>query len=213
MKVGVVAHHSRMQMAHALAQRVSADHVSIDRGHLGPLRNHRLTWEYLYAKANPNEWCVVLEDDAVPVPNFLVQARTSLLWVPPKCEVASFYFGKLRPPQWQDRMRQAATIAEREDYRWITGDYVMHAVALAIPTPMVPHMLKATVNSLRPMDEAITQWCRQFGHRVAYSWPSLVDHADVPTVINHPDGAKRDKGRVAYKVGERESWNCRAIGL
>ena len=47
------------------------------------------------------------------------------------------------------------------------------------------------------IDEAITVWCQERGHEVSYCVPSIVDHADGPTLIDHPDGIERDMPRRA----------------
>jgi hypothetical protein len=47
-----------------------------------------------------------------------------------------------------------------------------------------------------------------------YTWPSLVDHADVPSAIAFPtDGEVRERGRVAWKVGTRDRWTRRSVEL
>ena len=48
-----------------------------------------------------------------------------------------------------------------------------------------------------PIDEAITVWCQERGHEVSYCVPSIVDHADGPTLIDHPDGIRQDMPRRA----------------
>jgi hypothetical protein len=62
-----------------------------------------------------------------------------------------------------------------------------------------------------PIDENIGQWSRRQGWPIAYTVPSLVDHADGPTLITHPDGAEREPGRVAWRTGTHFTWNSDAV--
>lgn len=215
MKIGVVGHHSRGTRALRLIERVNADCFNIDDGSLGCMLNHRRVWGYLESRTAPDDWGLVLEDDAEPVPNFRAQAGAALARVPNGVDVVSFYLGTGRPKQWMDdHVPQAVAAAKREDAHWILADVVIHGVAVAIRGMYIPKMLLRTMGSRRPLDEAQTQWCRRFGHDVAYTWPSLVNHADVPTIIvNHADHAVRLPGRVAWLVGGRDYWTSRAVVL
>ena len=210
MRIGIVAHKTRQEMAYNLAKDVHADYISVDPGDLYAARNHRRVWGMLERVTGFDDWGIVLEDDAVPVPNFREQAQASLKVAP--TQVVSFYLGRLRPPQFQDKVKQAVARADSVGAHWIKADATIHGVALAIKGELIGKMLYDTSHSPRPLDEAITQWCRKFQHDVAYCWPSLCNHADVPSVIGrHSDGAMRESGRVAYRLGTRERWDGRSV--
>lgn len=214
MKIGVVGHVSRRDRFAALCADVDADCFNLDDGSLGCAGNHRRVWNHVGRLVGPADWGLVLEDDAVPCNNFRLQAQAALRRVPERIDVVSFYLGRERPAPWQDRIYTATSVARRDDLCWILSDAVIHGVALAIRGLFIPKMLMCTAPSKRPMDESMTQWCRRFGHDVAFTWPSLVDHADVPTVINHHDDhEERESGRVAWQFGDRAYWTNRAVRM
>lgn len=215
-KIGVVGHYSRQKMGRDLVRAVHAEYLSTDLGFFGATQNHYRVWEHLNAVAARDEWCLVLEDDAVPVSDFIVQIKAVLDCVPAQADVVSLYFGQLYPRCWADRMGQAANRATRDDACWIVGEPVLHGVALAMTGRSVDDMLEAIRFAPKqfqvgPFDEAINYWCKTQHHIVGYCWPSIIQHADVPTIIKHPDGAKREKGRVAYRFGGRESWDTKSV--
>jgi len=212
MKIGVVAHNSRSSMAFALQESVGAEFLSLDDGTIGAVANHLFVWQHIGAMVGENEWGIVLEDDAVPVSDFRQQAQAALDAAPQ--ELVSLYLGRQRPADWVDRVSQAVTAASRSDVSWIIGDTMLHAVGIALRgRELIQSMLHVTTSWRQPMDEAITMWCRHYGHIVAFTWPSLVDHADQETVFVHPDGETREPGRVAYKTGTRDEWTARAVVL
>jgi hypothetical protein len=66
----------------------------------------------------------------------------------------------------------------------------------------------------RPIDEAIGRWAMKHQRSVAYTWPSLVDHADVvPVIQQRADRQRRDRGRLAWLVGGRQCWATQAVTL
>ena len=207
MKIGIVAHKDRLDTSHNLVKTVAADYVSIDQGELGPTANHIKVWEHLVAISGMDEWLIVLEDDVLPCNDFRSEAAHALRWVPLDSDVVSFYMGMQRPPHWQDRVASALAKADETQACWIVGDYVLHGVALAMRHEHAAKMVHAVRHSRRPIDEAISVWCRAFGHRVAYAVPSPCDHLDMPTIIQHPDGEQREPGRVAWRFGVRTHWN------
>jgi hypothetical protein len=221
MKIGVVAHESRIRQAHQLVQNVHADYISVDRNHmLGPNKNHRHVWEHLNAIAGRDEWCIVLEDDAIVLEDdaivgydFRRQAAQVLFSCPTNVDVVSLYLGRMRPPQWQERVKAAVNRANAYDATWIVGDVALHAVALAMIGENVAKMLWSIRNCSRPPDESVTHWCRMYGHRIGYCFPSIVQHGDLPTLIKHPDGQERENGRVAWRFGMRNTWHTKPVVL
>lgn len=213
MKIGVVAHFSRSKQYAWLRREVGADYCGIDYGDIGSTDNHRRVWRHMKHIVAQDEWAVVLEDDAMPVKRFRQHAQAALDCAP--AEVVSFYLGRLRPPQWQERISQALAVAKHSGASWILSDAMIHAVAVAICGPeMIDRMLIGTsVQGSWPHDQAMTYWLRRYSHEVAYTVPSLVNHGDLPTVIEHPDGDGREIGRVAWDFGTRETWNRSCIVL
>lgn len=212
MKIGIVAHTDRLDMANHLADDVDARFVSLDNGDKGCLGNHRHVWYRIAGMVADDEWAIVLEDDAVPVGDFRGQLTAALAVAP--AGVVSLYLGKLRPPQWANRVAQAVSKAELQHAHWITADYMLHAVGIAIRGgELADKMLHATKTFRRPIDEAISIWSRRYNHPIAYTWPSLVDHADLDTVVVHPDAETRQPGRVAWRAEGRPHWTSKAVAL
>ena len=118
----------------------------------------------------------------------------------------SLYLGRQRPPQHQPDIQEALAKADANEAHWIISNQLYHAVAVAIRTRRHPHML-ANMRPYLPIDENIGQWARRNNLPIAYTVPSLVDHHDTPTLIQHPDGAERDPGRVAWRTGTHDVWN------
>lgn len=205
--IGIVAHTKRAEKAHKLMETVGAAYMSMDSGQYGCEGNHRRTWEWLNAH-NTDGWCVVLEDDACPVEGFTLDALEAA-----PSGIVSLYLGKKRPPHWQTKIGYAVEQAEQQDACFITAPTLLHAVAVAIRTDLIPDMLHHTHNTMRPWDYAIGAYAQSISEPVSYTWPSLVDHADGETVTQHPDRQTRTPGRTAWKTGTRTTWTPRAVTL
>lgn len=202
--IGIVAHIARQHMAEQLANQVGADFISLDEGTLGPNKNHRRTWTELAAL--PATHAVVLEDDAVVVQDFRHQLEQAVKAAP--SAIISGYLGMQRPPQWMPKVKRAVDAANQADAHYITSTHLLHGVATAIHKDHIGPMLDftATRNYL-PFDEAIGAYARHAKQPIAYTWPSLVDHRDEPTLITHRDGQARKPGRVAWRIGTRHDWD------
>ena len=208
--IGVVAHTARAEAAHRLMETVGAAYMSIDDGTLGCEKNHHKTWTWL-AEHNRDEWCVVLEDDAIPVPQFTTQLASALDAAP--ASIVSLYLGRKRPPHWQNAIDTATHNADQADACWITAPQLIHAVAVAIKTSLIPGMLELTGRSIRPWDYAIGEYAQRNNEPVLYTWPSLFEHADQPTVAKHRDREHRHPGRTAWKTGTRTIWNNTSVNM
>lgn len=205
--LGVVGHESRRERAQVLARYTGAQVFNIDDGTLGCDDNHAVVQGCLAEL--PTTWSVVLEDDAVVPPDLKDQLHMALPMSP--SPVVSLYLGRRRPPQWQNRIAAAIAHANAEDASWICGTHLLHAVGYAIKTDL----LDSLFNHLTPLpaDQHIGHWARTYGHTIAYTWPSLIDHADIPTIVNHPDGQPRRPGRTAWMTGSRQRWTTKAVML
>jgi hypothetical protein len=153
-----------------------------------------------------------MEDDAVPVDGFTDQAEQALAVAPEP--VVSFYLGRGRPVRWQqERVSVAVALAEQQDPHWFTCTHLLHAVAVAIHGDLVEDWLDWAHTSTLPIDERITAWCLTRDHRVAYSWPSLVDHADGPSLVRHSTGNPGAGPRIAWRTGTRHTWTPAATRM
>lgn len=212
--IGVVAHTARAQQAHQLMEQTGAAYMSIDDGTLGCNRNHKRVWAAV-ANYSTDDWCVVLEDDAVPVDDFTTQLPQALAMSP--APIVSLYLGRHHIPtvDWEKRKKHALAAADTADAHWLTTNYLLHAVAVAVKTSYIPtmlHHLNQLPNFL-PIDEAITHFAHNYNLTVGYTTPSLCDHADQPTLFRHYDKLDRPPGRVAYHTGTRPTWNNKAVAM
>lgn len=213
--IGVVAHQSRTRQAHALHDKVGAAYMCMDDGTLGCEANHRRAWQKL--SRNPTLWALVLEDDAVPINNFPAEAEKALQAAP--TPIVSLYRGHhVNNPECENHGLRASQRADTADAHWIVADNLLHAVAVAVHTELVPAMLDhiAELPPRFPIDEAISHYARSINTKVCYTWPSLVDHADTESVIlkhHRRDKLPRPKGRTAYRTGTRPVWTSETVNL
>lgn len=208
--VVVVAHHERRAAARKLADTVGADHVCMDNGDLGVNANHRAAWAWHLS--HPADWAIVLEDDSVPCKEFRWQLTQALTVAP--ATVVSLYLGKMYPPSWQETLEYATKRAEKADACFIVGPYNFHAVGLAANRAQVKHLLAGmTTYGVYAVDMAICTWAEKANVEIAYTWPSLVDHADGPSVVKPLHDEPRLPGRVAWKHGTRKKWNHTSVPL
>lgn len=206
--VAVVAHLDRLTQTEALAAHTKAGYIAYDDGSLGAEGNHRRAWEW-HRDHTTTTWSVVLEDDAVPVDDFTTQLEQAISAAP--TPIVSLYLGRSRPPHWQGRIHQATEQADQADACFITNTHLLHAVGVAIHTHLL-HDLTA-VHTNYPADQHICWWARDRKHRISYTWPSLIDHQDGPTLIHHPDGVTRTPGRIAWRTGTRTHWTNTTVSM
>lgn len=207
-----MAHTARWDDAIRLADCTGAI-IFPDDGTLGCDGNHRNAWAALATMRTSYPrppWSVVLEDDAQPVDGFLDQLDAVLAAAP--TPIVSLYLGHSRPPTWQPWIRQQTIRATQADSCFIHCKRMLHAVGIAMHTRMIPDMLTAVADlDGLPMDEAITEYARGAGYAISYCWPSIIDHADGPTLVAHRDGRPRDEPRRAWRTGVRSAWHTKLL--
>lgn len=204
-----MAHHARADAAHALQEKAQAVYLSMDNGTLGCEANHRSVWTWLSEHSAEATYLVVLEDDALPIPAFTEQLDAALTASP--FPVVGLYLGTGYPEHLQPRIQQAVARAEKQDASWITTNEHLHGVGIAIKTDLVADMLNTRID--RPFDYHIRNWAKANNHTVGFCFPSLLDHADEPSLVNHPDGGERTEPRKAWNWGSRQSWTSNSVQL
>lgn len=203
----VVAHHSRLPAATDLAKTLDAV-LALDHGDIGAGANHLRAWEL--TETLDADWAAVVEDDALPVPGAPEQALHALTAAP--TPVVSFYLGTTRPRRWQERIAPAIATADRAGACWLTTTHAIHAVAIALHTSVREDWLDFAHTSPLPIDERMAAWCIARGHRVAYTWPSLFDHEDGGTLVEHANPTPAGP-RKAWRTGTRDTWTSKAVKL
>jgi len=181
--IGIVAQPARRDMAEELAKQVDADLIVVDEDGQGERWCHQEALRRLIKTGA--DWLVMLEDDALPVDDFLPKLATALEMEPPG--IVSAYLGTGR---WsgehmevhEPRLRAMIDHADMTGAKWITADRLWHAVAVAIPLTLAPAVLAYIENDGAHTDKAIGYWCIETRTPVHYCHPSLVDHADLEPI-------------------------------
>lgn len=143
-------------------------------------RTARRAWEL----ADPDaDWHVLIQDDAVPCADLLAGLERALAFVPPDA-VVSPYLGTGRnvPIRWEAMARAADTAGAT----WVRSQKLMWGVCIALPVKLIPDMIQyAETRAGVPDDMRVAGWAERRGHDVWYTWPSLVDHLQVPSLTKH----------------------------
>jgi hypothetical protein len=206
--LAICAHPKRKDRAEELSEKLGNAPICLDGDPIsyGPGKNHWRAWML----ANMNEdatHIAVLEDDAVVVDDFYTQAEAVLAVSP--APITSFYLGQGRPPQHMMRVQAAVGM----DTDFIVSDLMLHGVAICMEKRLVNDMLSYVETCRKPYDEAIGRYARRSGNLIAYCNPSIVDHLDLPTLIDHPDRQPRVEERKAWRWGSRNHWGRSMVRL
>lgn len=189
----VMAHPKREARAVALAEQLGAG-IVWDRGR-GLWDTARRAW-----LEQDGEWHTVIQDDAIPSEGFAENIDRILEHCYP--HPVSWYFGTLRPKA--DFTEPTAAQADREGASWIEGPGPWWAVAVSVHSSLVEEMVDQCDKSRLKADDArYTAHFRRLGLPCLYTWPSLIDHADLPSIA----GPGQRGIRKAYKFGEAGKFN------
>lgn len=193
--VAIVGHVSRTTQAAELARTLAPATLHLDDGSLGEWGNHRQALSM--ATAGGKTHVLVLQDDAVPVPDLLVHAAAAVEQRPN--DLISLYVGKLRP--LAPLVTRAVDHARETEASWLSHERLLWGVGFILPTHAIRPVVR-TADDLQPVptDRRLGMaWRKTQSRDVLYTWPSLVDHADGEQVTtDHPT---RPRGRVAHEVG------------
>ncbi|WKZ13559.1 MAG: hypothetical protein QY320_06245 [Gammaproteobacteria bacterium] len=192
-----MAHIARVDAAVALSGQLDAD-ISLDPGDRGETRNGDIAWTLHDPGA---DWHLVLQDDALPIPQFRRHVTAALLHAPETA--VSFYIGTGRP--LPVRVTRAIERADRDGNAWLEHQRMLWGVAIAMPTGHIARFLTWGKLCDAAYDRRIGLYWAERKQLVRYTWPSLVDHVDGPTLIKHPWGEPRCR-RVAHGVGFPKVW-------
>lgn len=197
----VVAHPDRHEQAGELAVQLEA-WISLDEDGLGASANHRRA--LAYGLASDADHILVLEDDALPVDGLLDHVGQAITERP--SQIIGLYVGRQRP-----RAHLVETAVRKADdlgASWLTSNGLLWGVANVWPREIAKAWLAEP--EAGTWDSHARRWCRLNRYDVAYTWPSLVDHQDGPSVV--ADRADRDPGRVAWRVGIPQ-WNDVSVAI
>lgn len=126
---------------------------------------------------------VLIQDDAIVCLDLLAGLGKAVDHVPGQSLVCA-YLGKGRnvPIRWT-RMAERADQAEAS---WVRSQKLMWGVCLAVSTDLVDEMVAwCDRKAGMPDDMRVGRWFERRDAEVWYTWPSLVDHASVPSLTKH----------------------------
>lgn len=195
MKIVIAAHPTRSMMAEDLARQVGGQ-IVWDQGR-GEWDTHRRALLVGAASVPEDSHVIVLQDDALPVPDFPEHARDAIE-VHPNALI-SFYVGTGRPRQ--PLVRKAITEADDHECAWLSCNSLLWGVGIAVPARYVAGIVQYRSNL--PYDQRLGAWSRRFQVPVVYTWPSLVDHLDTVGLVRHRKPAVK---RIAHRTGVPKRW-------
>ena len=170
----IMAHPDRAWMVDELSDALGVDHtVHWDR------RGDR--WETgsrAWSAADKRaKWHVVIQDDAILCDDFTDRVFSFL--ETRKSQPVSFYLGAGRPRQ-VDVLR---AISQAGDADALEMNQLIWGVCVALPRRFVTPMLMECSRGVPHYDTRMSQFFERRKIKTAYSWPSLVDHRDEPSLI------------------------------
>jgi hypothetical protein len=161
----LMGHVSRETYHRSILDQLWGRKCSIDDGTLGVWGNAKRAWQLINSKS---EYGIVIQDDAILCDNFVDEAEVFL--IDHMGQIVSFYFGE--DPKWIMP-------------RWFDAP-LFHAVCLAIPTHLIPDMIEYgdLKTQVEHDDMKMKRWLIANNKTCRYSNPSLVQHRDLPSIID-----------------------------
>lgn len=205
--VAVVGHHSREDMAQRLSDKLGAK-LFLDDGRWGEMGNHLRAFEHFAYNTEYTHLCV-LEDDAMPVPEFL-ETLPKIVSERPE-DLISLYIGKGAPKPLQEQIGASLRFAERAHLAWLEDVNLMWGVGVVIPIEHIKDLLVARLGGNDYYDNRVGAWWWRTRHRkIQYVYPSLINHNDITpsTIYKNPTPA-----RVAWRTGVRDDYSTKSINL
>lgn len=216
--IGIASHSSRRSVAQGLAHRVDAQVLNVDDTQDATFEeavaacaaNHLQVLRQLQCLVIDRTWCIVLEDDALPVADFRIHAAAALSHVP--SQLAGFYIGIAGAALNLEALQNART----QGVAWATSNHLVSAVAYAIRSDILPAVIGRWNDNCNPettVEGRITTWSheRRGGSsypRFYYTVPSLVDHSTADSIIFPGSDAEY---RKAWCVGVATDWGTPTV--
>lgn len=201
----IMAHPSRRARAELLAEWVHADVIIWDHRQQGEWDTGRRAWRAGVELGTSH--ILVLQDDAEPISNLRATVIDALGTFPNN--PISLYLGQKKPSKWAEIIQNVTAAADAYQANWIAATHLLHGVAIVLRSEWISPMLQWAEMSSQPYDQRIGAYFRRERNLTTfYTWPSLVDHADIPSLVKHADDKRLSAdGRIAYRVGVPESFS------
>lgn len=193
LSASIMAHPDRADLVSDLQDRLGRD-IPIAWDTEGPASgNSDRVWRTARAGwrlADPDaDWHVLIQDDAVPCPDFLEGLERALEFVPPDATVCPYLGqGGAAPRKWLT----LGTLADQRRASFVVSQSLMWGVAICLPVALIPDMIaRADTMHRVPDDMRVAGWTKRRAGEVWYTWPSLVDHRPVPSITKHRAADRR----------------------
>lgn len=154
------------------------------------------------------EYHAVIQDDLLVCRDLFAGLERALEVLPADTPLSA-YTGAVRPYK---RQINRALSRQHRPVSWLVMDGINWGPLLVVPTSHIPAMVDYydSLVGVPNYDRRVSRyWRLRRGSDVWYTWPSLVDHADGPSLVEGRSGTARDGGghpRVAHTfLGEDRS--------
>lgn len=173
-------------MAIDLADRLGLrrwEHITWDR--IGdPWDTGMRAWRTVAARRA--DWSMIVQDDVIPCLDLIPAMEQALAHVPERVIVSPFV-GQNQPRGYVQQIAETVERATETGASWLMTGGLMWGVAICVPTSTIPEMVAwcNRMNQWRSYDKRVGQFYKRHSFRTWYTWPSLVDHRDVPSLLAH----------------------------
>lgn len=193
----IMAHPSRSELVEELQSTLDRDVPVVYDGKVKPSkspqqrwRTGRRAWEAIDRTA---DYGMVIQDDVLVSRDFIAGVESALNVLGPE-GLVSAYTGTGRPDQTS--VLRALDAAERQGSSWTSTRSLNWGPAIIVPTSTIEDMLywcDQKKHAVKNYDYRIGLYFRDVvGWRTWYLVPSLVEHRDVPSLVGHDAGPKRE---------------------
>lgn len=152
------------------------------------------------------DYHVVIQDDVLVPRDLLAGLERALEYVPEGSPLGG-YIGMIRP--CPHGVAKATKRADREGASWIVFPEPIWGPLICVPTACIEEMVQFCDGlDMRNYDLRVSRYFKEKGVDVWFPWPSIVDHADGPSLIIGRSATDRRTGRtrIAYRFcGEETS--------
>jgi hypothetical protein len=193
LSVSVMAHPDRVDLVSDLQDRLGRE-VPVHWDPEGkPSGNGDRVWRVArgaWQLHDPEaDWHVLIQDDALPCPDFLSGLERALEYVPMDATVCPYLGrGGAAPRKWMTM----GAMADQRQASFVVSQSLMWGVAICLPVALIPDMIvRADTMHRVPDDMRVAGWTKRRGGEVWYTWPSLVDHRPVASITKHRAADRR----------------------
>lgn len=155
-----------------------------------------------------SDWHVVLQDDAIISENLYDNLVNAIDNLPGEETIISLYTGTNRPHS--HKVSRTVAMAQKAEASWIQGRSLHWGVGICIKTSEIERLVKEVDSSPLPYDNRIGKYYRSKNWPVWYTNPSLVDHRDDESILDHHNHGPR---KAHNYCGDKIEFNNKYVTL